>query len=658
MLHVPPGQSQQASNPPDVVMRPGQFIERSSTTTTPSSSVDFQTDGELAATYVAADATTVIDEVLGKFLKVDYSIAPDVSGHVTMRLDHIKTRLTAIEALRTALRPLGIAVIDRGDIVAIARASGGDGPVKAAAITPGEQVPAGSGVVVLTPKHITPSQLGPLIAPFSPGAAITGTDDNRRFLIIKGDEASINAASSAAAMFDVDWFTQVSTASFTLTNISPSEFISELKPLLGPAASSVDLVAVPRLSKVIVLARNPLSIPAIRDWVTKLDVPPAEIVSGLLIYHAKHMSADALASSLRDDGGAATSQSTLPTLSTFSTSSSSTQGARSLSGTVNQTSRSPGASSAPLQARLTTPPASSSRSGGNGSTSISVNLAQNLVIVRGDADQIAEARSLLMAMDQVPAQVLIQAAVVEITLNNDLEYGVNWSGVQDKYSETFTDAESGKVSTNFPGFALTYVNSGIEAALNLLSSITKVEVISRPTVVALQNEPASLQIGDQVPIVTQSAVSVANPDAPIVNQTTYRDTGIILNVVPHVRYGGVVDLEIAQEVSQVAKTTTSGIDSPTIQQRKISSRLLIPSGRSVALGGLISSSTTSGVTGVPILKDIPLLGHLFRSDNKSVHRTEMVVFLTPKILADSQVAADASEELRKSFHELQRDLLP
>jgi general secretion pathway protein D len=182
--------------------------------------------------------------------------------------------------------------------------------------------------------------------------------------------------------------------------------------------------------------------------------------------------------------------------------------------------------------------------------------------------------------------------------------------------------------------------------------------MSRPSVVALQNETAKLQVGDQVPITTQTAVSVNNPDAPIVNQTTYRDTGVILSVTPRVRAGGMVELEVAQEVSQVARTTSSGIDSPTIQQRKLSSKLLIPSGQSVALGGLISASRTNGVTGVPLLKDIPLLGQLFRTNSKLVKRTELIVFLTPRILADSQAATDATDQLRKSFRKLEANLLP
>jgi general secretion pathway protein D len=117
-----------------------------------------------------------------------------------------------------------------------------------------------------------------------------------------------------------------------------------------------------------------------------------------------------------------------------------------------------------------------------------------------------------------------------------------------------------------------------------------------------------------------------------------------------------IELEVAQEVSQVARTTSSGIDSPTIQQRKIESKLLVPSGQSVALGGLISTTQTGSVTGIPVLKDIPLLGALFRSDSRIVERTELLVFLTPKLLVDARASVEATDLLRDTFRKLEEDL--
>jgi len=623
-----------SQQPQTDIVRPGQFVQRSNTQSAAASGVDFQTDKPFSGTYVGADIGMVVNQILGEFLKVDFSIAPDVSGVVTMRVENLQSRLAAIDALRTALKPMGIAVIDRGDFVAVARSSDQGAPVQAAVIDPGQPSPPGGGVVVLTTRHLPPSQLSSLVAPFAPSATIPVADDTRRFLLVRGDEASITAISNAAALFDVDWFNQISVAEIDLRHVTPVDLVRDLKPLLGPNTASVDLIPVSRLSRLIVLARDPQMIGPIRSWVARLDVASATVAPGVLVYRARHMDAETLATSLRESGeGGGTTATQVADSSTRPV----------ITSTTSNGFAQPGPQGAPQPAQA---------------LSVSSSKAQNAVIVRGGTDAIAEARALLEALDQPPAQVMIEAAIIEVTLDDELQFGLNWRGIEDRFRGTFTDAPSGQVTSSFPGFALTYVNTDIEAALNVLASITKVEVVSRPSLVALNNEEAKLQVGDQVPIVTQTAVSVTDPNAPIVNQTVYRDTGVILTVTPRVRSGGMVELEVAQEVSQVARTVSSGIDSPTIQQRKIESKLVVPSGQSVALGGLISTNHTTTASGIPLLMDIPLIGQLFRSDNHIVERTELIVLVTPRVLVDGAAAVDATDELRQAFRKLEERLAP
>lgn len=627
---APEARAQVPTTPP--VQPSGQFVQQTPRSTPDAPAVDFQTDAPFSASYVGADAVSVVNEILGEFLKIDYSVAPDVSGIVTMRLDNVQTRLTAIDALRAALRPMGIAVIDRGNFVAVARASEQGAPVQAGVLTPGQPSPPGGGLVVMTPRYANPSQLAPLVAPFAPGATLSLVDDNRRFFLIRGDEGSITAASTAAAMFDVDWFAQVTVATFDLKNLTPADLVAELKPVLGPAIASVDFIPVPRLAKLIVLARDPQVVPAIKGWIERLDIPSSSLSPGLLVYRARNSNAQDLAKSVQDTGAGS------EVASAATSSDAPTTGKGTAQSSTSQAFALPtfGASGQSL--------------------SVTFNEAQNAVVVRGSSSQLAEAKALLEALDLPTPQVLIEAAIIEVTLDDELQFGINWRGLEKRFIGTFTDAPTGRVTSTFPGFALTYVNTDIEAALNVLSSITKVEVVSRPSLMALNNQTANLQVGDQVPIVTQTAISVSDPDAPIVNQTVYRDTGVILEVTPRVRAGGMVELEVAQEVSQVARTTSSGIDSPTIQQRAISSKLLVPSGQSVALGGLISTNRSGSVTGIPLLMDIPLLGHLFRSDGRITERTELVVFMTPRVLNDGQASVEATDKLRAAFTKLEQEL--
>ncbi len=192
-----------------------------------------------------------------------------------------------------------------------------------------------------------------------------------------------------------------------------------------------------------------------------------------------------------------------------------------------------------------------------------------------------------------------------------------------------------------------YTGDYVQASLNALASRTNVEVISSPIVVTLDNQEAVLQVGDEVPIVTQSAANVTTADATIVNTVQYRETGILLRVTPRIGAGDTVTLEVAQEASEVSATTTSGIDSPTIQQRRFESTVSVGNGETVALGGLIRANRTRGRAGIPWLSDIPLLGAAFRESNRAVRRTELIVFLTPRILRSTSDAQVATDELQQ-----------
>ena len=185
--------------------------------------------------------------------------------------------------------------------------------------------------------------------------------------------------------------------------------------------------------------------------------------------------------------------------------------------------------------------------------------------------------------------------------------------------------------------------------LDLLASLSKVKVISAPRVMVLNNRTASIEVGDQVPVATSTAVGVTTANAPIVNTIQLLDTGIILRVTPRVGTGGLVLLDINQEVSSSVPTTSSTINSPTIQQRKISSSIAVQDGQTLAIGGLISDTRTKTRSGIPYLMDLPYVGPLFSLRNDQVDRTELIVLITPRIVHDEHEADAVTEELREKL---------
>jgi general secretion pathway protein D len=187
--------------------------------------------------------------------------------------------------------------------------------------------------------------------------------------------------------------------------------------------------------------------------------------------------------------------------------------------------------------------------------------------------------------------------------------------------------------------------------LNALNTITKVNVISSPSLTVLDKQTATLQIGDQVPVVSQSAIGIlqGGTNAPIVNSVNYRDTGVILSITPRINKSGSVFLKVEQEVSSVATTTTSNIDSPTIKQRRVKTTVQVNDGEALALGGLIQDQTNDTRNQIPIIGDIPLLSNAFREKTGSIGKTELIVLITPHVVRNRNEAQEITDEYRKKF---------
>lgn len=232
-----------------------------------------------------------------------------------------------------------------------------------------------------------------------------------------------------------------------------------------------------------------------------------------------------------------------------------------------------------------------------------------------------------------------------MTLNDRLRFGVQWF-LDNEVDLTggFSSTTDDNAASSFPGFSIRYLTTDVRAVINALSTVSDVQLLSTPRLLVLSNESAQLQVGDQVPIITQSAIGLED-DSRIVNTVQYRDTGVVLSVTPRVSESGRMFIEIEQEVSEVAGTTTSDIDSPTIQQRRLATRIQVEDGQLIVLGGLLRSTTSLGDTGVPYLSQIPGVGALFRSRDTTRRQTELVMFLRPTVVRARQDIDAVTEEL-------------
>ena len=227
-----------------------------------------------------------------------------------------------------------------------------------------------------------------------------------------------------------------------------------------------------------------------------------------------------------------------------------------------------------------------------------------------------------------------------------MNFGLRWFFENGEFSGTFSDVGSGAVAANFPGLSLLFQGADARVALNALNSVTNVDVVSSPSLLVVDNQEARLQIGDEVPVATQQVRDTSDPNAPVVNTISFRDTGIILAVRPRVSSSGQVSLSIEQEVSSVANTTTSGIDSPTISQRRITTNVVVSDGQTIALGGLIEEGRNRTNSKVPGAGDLPILGALFRNRSDRIDKTELLVLITPRVIRNGQESRSVTTELR------------
>ena len=257
---------------------------------------------------------------------------------------------------------------------------------------------------------------------------------------------------------------------------------------------------------------------------------------------------------------------------------------------------------------------------------------------------------MLRKIDILPLQVRIDATIAEVTLNDNLNYGTQFffkAGINGALNFSPAGTAANTLASAFPGFVLSGPNN-TNAALNALQSVTTVNVLSSPQVLVLDNEPARLQVGNLVPYLTASSQSTFSANAPVINSVDYRETGVILEVTPRVNSGGLVTIDISQEVSAIdtAATQNSQIPSPTFSQRTVKSRVVVQDGQTIGLAGLISDTASRGSSGIPWLKDIPLLGLLAGSQKNTRGRTELLVLITPHVVHDQRDARALTEDLR------------
>jgi general secretion pathway protein D len=609
--------------------------------------VDTTRPGDIRFNFPSADVRVVAKAVLGDVLHIPYTVTTGVTNQISMVTPGPIARNSVLPVFENALKAAGLALVPQNGgftimTVQAAQTSGVTGPTV-----------TGYSSEIIRLQFINAEELKKLLDSVTPNT-VTAVDAISNSITIAGTGGQRASARDLIKQFDVNWLRNMAFAYFTPQRTDARLIVPELEKLINaadaPTRNLVRLIAMERLNGIIAVSAQRQYLEDVRRWIDVLDREGTNNEARLFVYRVQNGRSKDLAKTINaafGNGGQDGSSSNEP--DPFEQSQNSENRERTAQNGAAVATTAPPQSGGRSQPEVN---ASSSAKRGP-QVSITSDDNNNAVIVFGSPRDYAVVEDALRKLDVPPYQVLIEAAITEVTLTDDLRYGVQWNFQTGRSNFALSEGTGPNPTRILPGFSYFFAGNDISATLNALEERTNVKVVSAPKLVVLNNQTASLQVGDQVPIQTQSAQSVENPNAPIVNAIEYRDTGVILKVTPRVNAGGLVLLDIAQEVSDLSSRSIQGISSPIISTRRVATSIAVQDGQVVTLGGLFRDSRSFGKNGLPILSRIPILGGLFGNQKNVQNRTELIILIKPHVLRTADDARAVTEELRAKLRTLE-----
>lgn len=613
---------------------------------------------DITVNMIDADIAAVLKTALGDTIGATYSVDDEVKGKLTLRTNRPVTQIELLHALEDALFAAGYALLYLDGVfrvTTVARAADAAAVVDAGS--------PGYGVQAISLRNVAPSAIASVLTQFAGTSATIMIDDDRRLLLVKGPNSVRERLTGLARDLDTDSFAGRSFGMFPVRFTDPQTLIDELSAIFGradpgSARAELQFVALERMDALLAIASRPELIDQVQSWIERLDRRDRSQDKRLFVHYVEHGEAPQIATVLQQlfggvaDPAAPVANGTVaPGLQPMTVATEPTRPADQLD-VYSDISRAPPPET--IAAATAPPPvtAAAGMAASHGEIKVIADEKNNAIFVLASEQDYRLVQAAIDHLDIGLLQVLIEATIAEVSLTDNLRYGVQWFFENGNSEISLSRVASGAVNPLFPGFGYLLAADNARVVIDALDNVTDVNVISAPQVMVLDNRTAKLEVGDEVPIATQTSVSTIDPDAPIVNSISYRNTGVILTVTPRVNSSGFVTLTIEQEVSDVVPTTTSGIDSPTFRNRRIKSSVTVKDGATIALGGLIRDSQTEGTVGVPVLSQIPVVGALFGTKTDNALRTELLVLLTPRVVRNPQEAEDVTHELKQRLQSL------
>ncbi|MGJ4996963.1 type II secretion system secretin GspD [Bradyrhizobium sp. HKCCYLS3077] len=662
---------------------------------------------KLELNFENAAIASVAKVVLGDMLGVGYVVDTRVQGTISLSSGRPIPKSDVLFALESALRVAGIALIrDNGAYRLVPQADAvGSGNVETA-----DRTEPGYGISVVPIQNVSAQMLTKLVENFGTKQGMLRADPSRNLIIVQGTGSERRNAVDLLLSFDMDWMRGQSVGIFPVQNSNPEPIIAELEKIIdsgegGVSQHVVRFHPIGRMNAILAVARKPETLQRIETWIGRLD-NTNNARSSIHVYYVKYgearqiaraineifgnsagaASVDSTGGSIAPGSGLSSSSSPLSRLSVGTSGqsagaygSSARASAAASGGSDMGTSATAGATAQGQAGSLFDGPAGTNtggavRAGGSGGIGgvlegvrITADSVNNSLLIYASQEQYSIVERTVRQLDRPQRQVAIEATIAEVTLTDDLQFGVQ-SYIMSRDlglkpdTGSFGDAASTAIATAgnvvlnraIPGFNF-LVGSATTPRLILsaLHAVTDVKVLSNPSLVVIDNQVATLQVGNEIPIQTGTA-TVLTGNNTVASTTDYRSTGIILRVVPRINANGNVRLDVEQEISNALNGTNGGNGAtnsltPTVATRKLRSSVAVASGQTVLLAGLISDTQNRTRSGIPGIDQIPGIGDLFAQTGKNVQRTELIIFIRPQIIRDGVDANFVAEEVRSKL---------
>lgn len=654
-----------------------------------------QTSGDIVFNFTDQPIEAVINSVMGDLLHENYSIAQGVKGNVSFSTSQPVNKQQALSILETLLSWTDNAMIRQGDryvILPSNQAVAG----KLVPQMPVSKPSSGLSARLFPLRYISATEMQKLLKPFARDNAFLLVDPARNVLSLAGTPDELANYQDTIDTFDVDWLKGMSIGVYGLQRATVGELMPELQKMFGPdsgmpLAGMVRFLPIERTNSVVAISSQPQYLSEVGDWIHTIDEGGGNEPQ-MYVYDVRNMKATDLAKYLRQiygngqikDDSAAKVAPGLRTRSLLSLNGNGGMGGTASTGMGGMgQGQGMGMGNGNLQSQVQDGEEDSGEEGMDEttdeggleggtagaesgtaksldeSTRITAQKSSNQLLIRTRPAQWAEIEAAIKRLDNAPMQVQIETRILEVSLSGELDLGVQWylgrlAGNSGSTTVANTAGSQGALGGGGAGLGAadslfySFVSSNLQFALHALETSGRTQVLSAPSLVVMNNQQAQIQVGDNIPI-SQTTVNTNTSDTTL-SSVEYIQTGVILDVVPRINPGGLVYMDIQQQVSDADNNGSADSNgNPRISTRSVSTQVAVQSGQTVLLGGLIKQDNSDTVSAVPYLGRVPGLRWLFGNTSKSKNRTELIVLITPRVVTSNSQARQVTDDYRQQL---------